>query len=286
MSRTISFTKMSGSGNDFILVDNRAAVLAEDQLVPFTRAMCPRRTSVGADGAIFLALTRTPGESDLDFRMRYFNADGSEAAMCGNGARCIAAFAHALGAVDGEMRFATPAGPIQAWITNQGVKVELTPPSAIEKRALPGLPKDMQTAYFIDTGVPHAVLFVEQIADVDVRERGRKVREHAAFAPAGANANFVSPSPSGNGDGSASVSAIAIRTYERGVEDETLACGTGAVACALVAAHVRGLGSPVRVKVASGDVLVIHFDGEGPSFTKAYLEGPARTVYRAEVAWP
>lgn len=284
MSRTISFTKMSGSGNDFILVDNRTPVLAEDQLVPFTRAMCPRRTSVGADGAIFLA--RTPGESDLDFRMRYFNADGSEAAMCGNGARCIAAFAHALGAVDGEMRFATPAGPIQAWITNQGVKVELTPPSAIEKRALLGLAADLQTAYFIDTGVPHAVLFVERIDDVDVLDCGRKVREHAAFAPAGANANFVEPSPDGNGNGNASASTIAIRTYERGVEDETLACGTGAVACALVAAHVRGLSSPVRVKVASGDVLVIHFDGEGPSFTKAYLEGSVRTVYRAEVTWP
>ena len=232
MQRAIPFSKMTGSGNDFVMVDNRRELLAEGELVPFTQAVCPRRTSVGADGAIFLQRPE-PG-SGLAFHMRYFNADGSEADMCGNGARCIALFAAEHGAAGQQMRFQTGAGPIEAWITAAGVKVELTRPSPIARRRLEDLPAELAEVYHLDTGVPHAVVFAADAAAVDVRDWGRRLRHHGAFAPAGTNVNFVQRADGG----------LAIRTYERGVEDETLACGTGATASALAAAYALGLESP------------------------------------------
>ena len=273
MSRTIAFVKMSGGGNDFVMVDNREGILSEEELVPFTQYVCPRRTAVGADGAIFLE--PADEEAGLDFRMRYINADGSEADMCGNGARCIASFAASLDVAGKEMRFATLAGPIGAWVgTNGGtdVKIEMTEPSGIESRSID---ENGGEAKFLDTGVPHAVVFVDDVTTVDVRKEGRNLRNHQAFAPAGANANFVQLRDDG----------LKLRTYERGVEDETLACGTGAVAAALCAANDHGRTSPLPVEVASGETLTIHFEGEGPKFRRAYLEGPAVVVYKATIEW-
>jgi diaminopimelate epimerase len=273
MPPSIAFLKMTGSGNDFIMVDNRTGRVAEQDMAAFARAFCPRRTSVGADGAIFVAPSDAP---ETDFRMRYFNADGSEAEMCGNGARCVARFAHEIGAAGPEMRFATGAGPIRGWIRDHGARVELTPPTPIVEHTLDDVPDALRKVFFLNTGVPHVVVFVDDIEAVDVRGWGHLLRFHPAFAPAGANANFVSDT--GNG-------YLRVRTYERGVEDETLACGTGATACALVAVQVHRYAQPVRLRVQSGEELLVAFDGAPPAFAPVYLEGPARVVYRGELTW-
>jgi diaminopimelate epimerase len=261
---------MNGTGNDFIVVDNRSRQVAEARLAEFAARYCPRRTAVGADGV--LLVEELPDRS-ADFRMRYFNADGSEADMCGNGARCIACFAHSIGAAGQNMRFLTGAGPVGAAITARGAVIDMPQPTNPEKRRVTVRGEGLDL-WFLSTGVPHAVLPVADLARADVVGLGRELRRHEAFAPAGTNVNFVVRR--GNG--------LAIRTYERGVEDETLACGTGASASALAAAAMWGLASPIEVEVRGG-TLRIHFDRHGDAFSHLRLEGPAVAVYRGELDW-
>jgi diaminopimelate epimerase len=267
----LKFWKMNGTGNDFIVADNREGTVAEDRLSEFAARFCPRRTAVGADGVL---LVEPAPEEGLDFRMRYLNADGSEAEMCGNGARCIARFAHAIGAAGEEMRLATGAGPVGATVTEDGAIIDMPSPTRPEERsiAVSGRRLDL---WFLSTGVPHAVIPVKDVNAVDVVGRGRAIRYDKAFLPAGTNANFMSRLGSG----------IIIRTYERGVEDETLACGTGASASALVAAKLWNLTSPVTVEVQGG-TLRIHFQESEGEFSNLRLEGPAVTAYRGELDWP
>jgi diaminopimelate epimerase len=268
---TLKFWKMNGTGNDFIVVDNRDGVVAEGQHADFAVRFCARRTAVGADGVL---LVEPAPEDGLDFRMRYFNADGSEAEMCGNGARCIAAFAHAIGVAGEEMRFMTGAGPVGATITELGVIIDMpacTPPEE-KSIAVGGRRLDL---WFLSTGVPHAAVPVKDLDAVDVASQGRAIRYHESFLPAGTNANFMCRKSTG----------IAIRTYERGVENETLACGTGASACALVAARAWELTSPVDVEVLGGK-LRIHFQETDGKFSAVRLEGPAEVAYRGELDWP
>jgi diaminopimelate epimerase len=262
----LPFVKMSGSGNDFILIDNRSRLLDESDLAGFVTAVCRRRLSVGADGVILVE------ESDTaDFRWRFFNADGSSADMCGNGARCAARFARLLGIGSTQVRFETEAGLVEAQVEGVRVKVKMTDPRDLELNIPIHLASGPLIGSRINTGVPHVVVLGTAIENIDVAELGREIRFHQQFAPAGTNASFICPELPG---------AIAIRTYERGVEAETLACGTGAVAGALVAACKLGLTSPIQVRTAGGEALTVYFEGREGSFRNVYQEGDARLIYK------
>ena len=274
--RSIPAIKMSGTGNDFVVIDNRHSLLSEDEKSSFVASVCRRRVSVGADGAVFVEPATVPGH---DFRMRYYNADGGEAEMCGNASRCISVFARRIGAAGMEQRIQTLAGTLHARVGADGASacVQLPQPGALETVdvELAGKPA---TLYAIHTGVPHAIRFVGNVSQVDVNALGAEIRYHGAFQPRGTNANFVELL---GGD------AIRVRTYERGVEGETLACGTGATASAITTAFVHGYDSPVNVHLASGDVLTIHFQLKPSELSSEppLLEGGVSTVFKGEVYW-
>lgn len=275
--RAIPVVKMSGTGNDFLMVDNRKGLLTESALADLARAACPRRISAGADGLILVEPNRIPHH---EYRMRIFNADGSEAEMCGNGSRCCAVFARQIGAAGARQVIETLAGTLHAEADDDGrsAKVQLSPPDQLVVREnVPVLGQNLKL-HSLNTGVPHTILFVEDASQVDVRALGAAIRGHAVFKPKGTNANFVQPLGG---------SAIKLRTYERGVEDETLACGTGATASAIITALVHHYTPPIQVHVASGDTLLIHFDPDRTAMTRSrpYLEGAVRTIYRGEYYW-
>lgn len=274
MKFPISFSKMSGTGNDFIIIDHRKPFIDKADLSDFVRSVCRRKISVGADGLILIE------ESErADFSWTFVNGDGSIAEMCGNGARCAARFAHAKGIAPKKMRFLTLAGEIEAQVTGRLVKIRLTQPTELK----PGLEVDIsgvpQTIYSLNTGVPHAVIFTDDIESAPIIEVGRRVRFHDLFQPAGTNVNFVQVT--GN--------ELHVRTYERGVEDETLACGTGAVASAIIAALLGHVIPPVAVTTSGGEQLLIHFDVTGraengqPEIKKVFLEGPANFIYEGRL---
>ncbi|MBM9537695.1 diaminopimelate epimerase [Desulfobulbus alkaliphilus] len=266
----VPFCKMSGAGNDFIIIDHRKAVVPVALMPDFVRLVCRRRFSVGADGLFFIELSR-----HADFKWRFFNSDGSEAAMCGNGARCVARFAYMHGIAAARMRFETQAGIIDAAVADTQVTIGMPPPQAMRLDLAVNIGKQRFIVHSVDTGVPHIVLFDEEVDDAKVAELGRQLRHHPLFAPAGTNVNFVARSQEG----------FHLRTYERGVEAETMACGTGAVACALVAA-ARGLAqSPVTVCTSGGTPLTVRFIGGGDQkpIEQVLLQGPAHLVYRGEI---
>jgi len=267
----LAFVKMSGTGNDFIMIDNRDARVPEASKGALAARLCDRRMAVGGDGIILLE--RPEPSSSADIRMRIVNADGSEAEMCGNGARCLAHFANGLGAADTELTMQTLAGIVRASVDGMTVRVDLTKPTAIESKGELEFAGARAEVWYTDTGVPHAVVFVDDVQRVDVRALGKAIRFHEAFRPRGANANFVGVA----GDG-----RILVRTYERGVEDETLACGTGSTAAALVTAAKHGWSSPVTVEVRSGEQLVVHFAGSPPAYDSAALEGAVTISFRGE----
>ncbi|HYG74211.1 MAG TPA: diaminopimelate epimerase [Planctomycetota bacterium] len=273
--RTIPFVKMSGTGNDFIMIDNRENLLREGEAVKLAQAACPRRISAGADGIILVERATKPNH---DYRMRIFNADGSEAEMCGNGSRCITVFARQIGAAKEKQTIETIAGTLHATCAadNVSAKVQLSQPSKLElKKAVPVLGKNVDL-YFMNTGVPHAIQFVDDLSKVDVKAAGSCIRYHEVFKPKGTNANFVQLM-GGN--------TIKIRTYERGVEDETFACGTGSTAAAIIAGLVHNYSSPVKVITASGATLTIHFEKKGDTSSAPFLEGAVDTVYKGEFYW-
>lgn len=266
----LTFVKMSGAGNDFILVDNRAVALDDDRMRTLAVKLCARRLSVGADGIIFIA-TASGG---ADFRWRFFNADGSEGEMCGNGARCAARFARLEGIAGETMAFDTLAGRIHARVAGERVRIRMTPPDGLRQDIALDLADGPRTVAFINTGVPHVVVPVSDPACIDMPALGREIRHHPVFAPDGTNVNAVALDKDGS---------IALRTFERGVEDETLACGTGAVAAALVMADARGVPSPVRLRTRSGRVLEVGFERRGGRFDNVFLEGDARRIYTARL---
>jgi diaminopimelate epimerase len=275
MTQTIPVVKMSGTGNDFLMVDNRAGLLKDGDAPALARAACPRRISAGADGVI---LIEKPMQTGHDFRMRIFNADGSEAEMCGNGSRCIAVFARQLGVAGVTQRIETLAGTLNAAVAddNLSAKVQLSPPSRMEARRgvdVLGVKRDL---YFVNTGVPHAILFVDDASAVDVKATGAAIRYHEVFKPKGTNADFVQL---------LGQDRIHLRTYERGVEDETFACGTGAAASAIVTALAHGYRSPIAVKTSGGAMLTIHFERQGDGVSAPFLEGAVDTVYKGEFYW-
>jgi diaminopimelate epimerase len=266
----LAFTKMNGAGNDFVMIDNRdrSITLSRDQIA----RLCDRHRGVGADGL----LAAEPAENGADFRFRYYNSDGGEAEMCGNGARCFGRFtARLLATPKDTITFETIAGTLSARLVGSQVEVAMSDP--IDLALNTGVTVEGLSApiHSINTGVPHAVTFVDDLAAVPVLELGRALRRHKFFQPAGTNVNFVRKLGPAH---------IAVRTYERGVEHETLACGTGMVASAIVFHLLHKAPSPVKVDVQGGDTLRIGFEGDAKTgFRKVTLTGPADFVFDGEI---
>ncbi|RPJ14213.1 MAG: diaminopimelate epimerase [Desulfobacteraceae bacterium] len=272
--KKITFFKMSGSGNDFILIDNRNNVVDESSLTSFIRNVCRRKMSAGADGLILIE-----NSDSADFKWRYYNSDGGRAEMCGNGARCAARFAYLNSIAGSDMSFVTDAGIVHAQVKGDKVKVKMTDPSDFKQDYTIELEDGFLTVSSINTGVPHVVVTMDSIDDVDVVGMGREVRRHKAFTPAGTNVNFITRVKNGS---------FSIRTYERGVEDETLACGTGSIASALVTASKDKVESPLNIVTRSGGVLTIYYKEDNGRFHDIYLEGDARIIYKGKLwkdAW-
>jgi diaminopimelate epimerase len=264
----LKFTKMNGAGNDFVMLDNRDGRLS---LSPGQIAhLCDRHRGVGADGVL---VVEQPANG-ADFRMRYYNADGGEAEMCGNGARCFARFVHPLRRANAEqVRFLTPAGLITGEYVGDEVRINLTAPTETKLQQRADFGWGEMEYHFMNTGVPHVVVYVPDAAQPEVVAWGRAIRRSAIF-PRGTNVNFLEVTDSGK---------LIVRTYERGVEDETLACGTGVVAAALVTNRVHRLALPLCVKVRGGDVLTVDARAEGDGFRDVTLTGPATEVFSGEI---
>jgi diaminopimelate epimerase len=260
----LRFTKMNGAGNDFILIDNRAGEIHLDSSQ--IARLCDRHRGVGADGVLLLE----KASNNADFRMRYFNADGGEAEMCGNGARCFARFANKMAKASGKISFDTQAGMIAAELFNDLVTLQMTEPTDLRISMKLPVTNEGKTVHFINSGVPHVVIPVSRVDDVDVRREGSAIRYHNTFSPKGANVNFI---------GKLGPKKIAVRTYERGVEDETLACGTGVVASALIFATLENTNGPITVIARGGDELQVGFEKSDNRFRNVTLTGPADFVF-------
>lgn len=269
MRKPIDFWKMSGSGNDFILIDNRDERIREEDMSRLSRLIARRKVSVGADGVIFIKRSH-----NYDFAWRFFNSDGSEAEMCGNGSRCAARFAYLNKIAPARLTFETVAGAISAEVLGRRVKVLLTDPYDLRLNIKIEDLLEWESIDFLNTGVPHVVIRVKNLDKSPVIEVGRKIRYHELFSPEGTNVNFMKK---------VDQNLIKIRTYERGVEDETFACGTGAVACALISSIRDGIPSPVNVKTPGGEILRVYFRKKGDSFSDVWLEGDTNIIYKGKL---
>jgi diaminopimelate epimerase len=263
----IDFWKMHGAGNDFILVDDRNLSFPASD-TKWLAQICKRGRGIGAEGIILL---QKSDQQNIDFRMRFFNPDGREAEMCGNGARCAARLAYDTGiATRPVMRIQTIAGIITAKIDGNKISIGMTEPVGWQI----GIPlvidgKEL-IANFVNTGVPHTVIETQNINSCDVYGIGKAVRFHKHFAPAGTNVNFVKV---------LSPHELAVRTYERGVEAETPACGTGITASSLIMARLGKVSPPVKVHSAGGDVLEVNFVMKDNEIQNVTLTGPAEYVF-------
>ncbi|BCX49199.1 diaminopimelate epimerase [Haloferula helveola] len=266
----LHFYKMNGAGNDFVVVDNRdlSLNLTGDQI----ELLCDRHRGVGADGLLAVE----PAENGADFKFRYYNADGGEAEMCGNGARCFGRFTAALmEEAPDQVTFETIAGTLAAEIVDENIRIAMSDPVDLQMDSGASVDGLDATLHSVNTGVPHVVAYVDDLENTDVVRHGRAIRNHERFAPKGTNANFATVLSPGH---------IAIRTYERGVEDETLACGTGMVACALMHHLLTGAPAPVKVDVKGGETLEIGFEKTGEQqFTKVTLTGTADFVFEGDI---
>jgi diaminopimelate epimerase len=264
----LRFTKMNGAGNDFVMIDNRTGDvrLQPEQIV----RICDRHRGVGADGVLLLE----KGSNGADFRMRYYNRDGGEAEMCGNGARCFARYANKIANAPTNVSFQTPAGLIRGELHGELVTLQMSEPKDLRLDFDVTATGAKEHVHFINSGVPHVVVPAAKVEDVDVRGRGSALRRHKEFAPAGANVNFIEKR---------GPKKILVRTYERGVEDETLACGTGVVASALVFAASEKVDGPISVTVRSGSELSVDFKRAGDKFTNVTLTGPAEFAFEGTI---
>lgn len=260
----IKFTKAVATGNDFVIVKSDD-LGSRENLSGLAKKICDRKYGVGADGLLIIEESKK-----ADFRMRIFNPDGSEAEMCGNGSRCAALYAAQRKIAGNIMTIETLAGILSAEVKVDIVKVKITEPRDIKWNLCLMIDKCPYKLNFVNTGVPHVIHFVDDLDKVDVRNIGSHIRRHGEFSPDGTNADFVKIVDKQN---------IRVRTYERGVEDETLACGTGAVASAIIAAEAHKMSSPVIVQTRGGEKLTVHFDIMEGQFRNVYLEGKAALVY-------
>lgn len=264
LGKGVAFHKMQGCGNDFVIIDNREYKVPLADMPQWARQVCRKCFGVGADGLIFLETA--PAGSGFDFAWHFYNADGSRAEMCGNGARCAAKLGNLLGFAPAKHVLGTDAGGVEAQVLEDGqVRVRLTPPVDLMTGMELAMDGQTLTVHFVNTGVPHAVVFSEDVSLLDVKTLGRAIRYHKAFAPKGTNANFVTVKGPGR---------LLLRTYERGVEDETYACGTGACASAVIANALGLTGPDVEVTTSGGEVL-----GVGLADGQVYLRGAAELCF-------
>lgn len=260
----IEFTKAVASGNDFVIVDNRKGGLSLDW-PSFAKKVCERKTGIGADGLLLLE-----GSKKADVLMRVSNPDGSEVDMCGNGARCVVLYCNKR-----RIKVETKAGILEAELSSKGrVKVKMTDPKDLRTNFNINLNGREHQVHYVNTGVPHIVHFTEELDDFNVKEIGSLIRYHSIFQPAGTNADFVK---------ALDKKSLAVRTYERGVEDETLACGTGVCASVIIASSVKGVSSPIDVRTKSGEVLKVYFSKDKDSYKDVYLEGEAELVFKGGI---
>ncbi len=267
MKKSIPFYKMVASGNDFVVIDNRAQVITNP--TGFAREICRLHQGAGADGLLLFEKSK-----QANFKMRIINPDGSEAAACGNGFRCIALYAHEVLKYSSRMLFESGSGLIEGEVGAGGtVKVQLVKPRVFEMNGVLEVRGNRMHYAFLDTGVPHVVIFVEELSKIDVFETGKAIRHHGHFQPFGTNVNFVEVK---------NKKEIAVRTYERGVENETLACGTGSTASAVISVSKGYVTSPVTVLTQSGEKLKIEIAQKGEEITKVFLEGKAQFVYEGK----
>ena len=264
MKVQILFTKASGAGNDFVLINNFKGTYRLD-FARLALAVCDRHFGIGADG--LLVLERS---TKADFLMRYYNADGSWGGMCGNGGRCIARFARKEGIAGAKQHFEALDHIYDAEVGESSVRLHMKDAARFRVETVAQTYGLKGASYFVDTGAPHAVVLEEALEVLDVHDLGRRIRIDPAFAPEGTNVNFIRRKDE---------HAIEARTYERGVEAETLACGTGSVASALVASEHFQMVSPVHVLVKSGEELLVHFRGQAGLWKDIYLEGSAHLVF-------
>ncbi|SDL03525.1 diaminopimelate epimerase [Salinimicrobium catena] len=259
----LSFYKYQGTGNDFVMVDNRQNIISKNN-TNLIKTLCDRKFGIGADGLILL---EDADEPRVDFKMVYFNSDGRESSMCGNGGRCIVAFAHFLGIIKDRTVFTAIDGLHEATIEGDLVSLKMTEVERVEEK---------EDAVFLNTGSPHHVVFHKDIASLNIKEEGAAIRYSEAYKKAGGtNVNFSQPSEE---------AVLRVRTYERGVEDETLSCGTGVTAVAL-AAFATGKVSAKKIKLLTpGGELFVSFEPEGKAFKNIWLTGPAKQVFKGEIS--
>jgi len=262
---------MSGSGNDFIIIDNRDPVIDDEKKVDFVRRVCDRKMSIGADGVIFVE-----NSDQADIKWDFYNDDGSSAEMCGNGGRCVARYAVEKKIAPAELTLETLAGIIGAKVEGANVKVKLTSPENLRQ----DIDVELNGTHFqvdsLDTGVPHAIIYSDDVEAVNVKDVGNGIRFHDKFAPAGTNVDFVQKV----GD-----HALKVRTYERGVENETLACGTGVVASVLLSSYKNLVQPPVDVETRGGEFLKVDFHpANGGPVKDVYLEGLTRIAFEGTLA--
>ncbi len=265
----LEFTKMNGAGNDFVLVDNRERKVSLDagQIV----RLCDRHRGIGADG---LMLWVPCASGKADWAWQFYNSDGSPGDMCGNGARCFARFVRKQTGNLRDFTFETGAGVIAAQFRGDLVTVNLTAPNGLRLHEQVALRSGPAIIHSVNTGVPHAVLFVPDADKAMVTDWGAEIRRHAHFGPRGTNVNFAQV---------LGPSHMRVRTFERGVEGETLACGTGVTATALISARVHGFTSPVKVRVQGGDQLEVDFLDNGKEFSEVKLTGPADFAFEGRI---
>jgi len=269
MRHRVDFTKVSGAGNDFVLVDNMNRLFNLDW-VRFARAVCSRHFGIGADGLLAIEPS-----AHADFAMKYFNADGSYGGMCGNGGRCVARYAYLKGIAGPTIVFEALGDRYEARIEGSDVKLRMKDVKSDWRRLTFALDDGkMIEGWFVDSSSPHIVISCADTHSAPVQEWGREIRVHSQLQPEGANVNFYAPQGR---------SSIALRTYERGVEAETMACGTGAVASAIVAFLDARLTSPIAVSVRSGETLIVGFDFARDSFTNVTLQGSAHILFNGTV---
>jgi len=271
---TIPFTKMSGAGNDFVVVDNRSNLVTDHS--GFARRVCDRRWGIGADGLLLVE----PDKSEA-YGMAYYNADGSYGGMCGNGGRCIALYAVLEKIAPARHTFRALDHVYSAVVEGDQVRVRMKDPKALRKGLTITVAGHTMTGHFVDTGSPHVVVFVEdldggkfRLGEIDVEGIGREVRHHELFQPHGTNVNFVQVEQG---------SLCSVRTYERGVEAETLACGTGSIATAVIAAALKGLKAPVTIRPKGERELTVNFRASGGAVSGVELCGPAVVTFQGTI---
>lgn len=255
---TLQFYKYQGTGNDFVMIDNRNNVFPREKDKEKVEWLCHRKFGIGADGLMLIQ-----NHPEYDFELVYFNSDGSQS-LCGNGSRCAVHFANHLNIIGTKTRFLAYDGPHDAEIKEGLIHLKMHDVKEVNL---------IKEDFFINTGSPHYVKFVDKVNFLNVFEEGRKIRESEPFKKEGTNVNFVEVK---------NESEIFVRTYERGVEDETLSCGTGVTACALASSY-KNLKSPVKVKALGGNLQVSFQQNEDSTFTDIYLIGPAEIVFKGEI---